>query len=67
MSVILDEHPDTPKKMQELARHQMILRLYADILTDMQICEVEGWDKMEYIRMLQELINSFTEKESKTE
>lgn len=67
MSVILDEHPDTPKKMQELARHQMILRLYTDILTDMQICEVEGWDKMEYIRMLQELINSFTEKESKTE
>lgn len=66
MSVILDEHPDTPKKMQELARHKMILRLYADILTDMQICEVEGWDKMEYIRMLQELINSFTDKESKT-
>lgn len=66
MSVILDEHPDTPKKMQELARHQMISRLYADILTDMQICEVEGWDKMEYIRMLQELINSFTDKESKT-
>lgn len=61
MSVILDEHPDTPKKMQELARHQMILRLYADILMDMQICEVEGWNKMEYIRMLQELINSFTD------
>lgn len=67
MSVILDGHQDTPKKMQELARHQMILRLYADILTDMQICDVEGWDKMEYIRMLQELINSFTDKESKTE
>ena len=50
------------RKLQELARHQMIQRLYTDILTDMQICEIEGWDKLEYLRQLQEVINGFFER-----
>lgn len=57
-SIVLDGNPETPRKMQELARHQMIERLYADILMDMQICEIEGWDKMEYINQLRELLNT---------
>jgi hypothetical protein len=50
---------DTRKTLNSLARHKMITRLYADILVDMQICEIEGWDKLEYINELKSLINSF--------
>ena len=50
---------DAPRKLQELARHQMIVKLYADILQDMMICEIAGWDKTEYIQQLQEAINHF--------
>ena len=57
MAVVLDGNPDTPYKLQTLARHKMIVKLYADILADMQVCEIEGWDKTEYIRMLQDMIN----------
>ena len=48
---------ETAKKVQELARHKMILRLLADIRADMEICDIEGWDKMEYIRQLREALN----------
>ena len=48
-----------PKKYNELARHQMIVKLEEDILVDLQICEIEGWDKKEYLLQLQELINGF--------
>ena len=51
--------PETRKALNDLARHKMVARLYADILVDMQICEIEGWDKLEYIRELKDLINSF--------
>ena len=55
-SIILEKGAE--KKLQELARHRMIKMLYSDILTDMTICEIEGWDKMEYIRLLQDTLNS---------
>ena len=45
--------------LNELARHQLIHKLYADILMDMQICKQEGWDPMGFIRQLRELLNSF--------
>lgn len=57
MSIILE--PDTPevrKKLQNLARHQMIVRLEKDIMMDLQICEIEGWDKTEYITLLREIL-----------
>lgn len=50
------------KTLNTLARHKMIERLYRDILVDMTVCEIEGWDKMEYIRELQEVINHFRRK-----
>lgn len=65
MSAVLDNDPGSPRKLQELARHQMITKLYADILMDMQICELEGWDKMEFIRELQECLNRFTPEKKK--
>lgn len=44
----------TEKALNNLARHQMIVRILNDIRMDMVVCEICGWDKMEYIRMLQE-------------
>ena len=55
---LIPDTPQTRRKMQELARHQMILKLHADILMDMQICDIEGWDKMEYINQLRSLLNT---------
>lgn len=49
----------TAKALNDLARHKTILRLLGDIRMDMEICEIEGWDKMEYINQLKELLDSF--------
>ena len=49
---------ETAKKLNELARHKMIVRLLDDIRIDLMICEIEGWSKLEYIRMLQEEIGN---------
>ncbi len=57
----VDFHPDTPetrKAFNELARHKMILKLLTDIRADLVICELEGWDKTEYINMILERIGS---------
>lgn len=45
--------------INRLAREQMKLKLLADIRMDLIVCEIEGWDKMEYINELNELVNSF--------
>ena len=55
--------PEIRRALNDLARHKMILNLYNDIMVDLTICEIEGWDKMEYIRELQEVINHFGRKE----
>lgn len=59
---LCDLTPDERYKMQRLARHQMRCKLLADIQADMMACQLEGWDQMEYIRDLQDLLNSFTNK-----
>ena len=60
------EEADINKALNRLARQQMIERLYRDILIDMAVCEIEGWDKMEYIKDLQEVINRFGNEYRKT-
>lgn len=49
------------KALNDLARHQMIYKLLADIRMDLAICEVEGWSKTEFINQLKQLINSIGE------
>ena len=66
MGIVMNSDDGSPRALQELARHQMIKKLYADILADMQVCEIEGWDKLEYIHQLQDVLNSLT-KEAKHE
>ena len=51
--------PDTPATRQafnRLAREKMKLRLLADIRMDLMVCELEGWDKLEYLDELLALV-----------
>lgn len=45
------------KALNRLAREKMKLRLLNDIMVDLTICQIEGWDKLEYLAELKELIN----------
>lgn len=53
---------EASKKLNRLAREQLKKRLLNDILIDLQVCEIEGWDQMEYIAELRELLNSLGKK-----
>lgn len=62
MGIVMNSNDGSPRALQELARHQMIVKLYADILRDMKVCEIEGWDRMEYINTLRRLLNELGRK-----
>ena len=47
------------KKLNQLAREKMKLRLLADIRLDIEICKIEGWNIKEYLKELNKLIESF--------
>ena len=48
---------DAPKVLNRLAREQMKMKLLDDVLVDLMICDLEGWDQREYIEELHELID----------
>ena len=48
----------TARALNDLARHTAIVRILNDIRMDMEICEIEGWDKTEYLKQIKQLINS---------
>lgn len=62
MSGIIIDDKETAQRFNEMARHKMIVRLMNDILADLAVCELEGWDKLEYLQQLQDVINHFTTK-----
>ena len=45
------------KSIQDGARHAFIHKMYAELLTDMEICKLEHWDVMEFPRMIKEAIS----------
>lgn len=52
---------DTQEKadaINRLAREQMKLKLLQDILLDLNICEIEGYDKKQYINELRDMIDT---------
>ena len=53
---------ETRRAMQRVAREEMKHRIYADILADMMVCEIEGWDRLEYIKELQDMFNNLINK-----
>ena len=57
--VLTPDTPETRKALQDKARHDFILKMYQEIRIDMEVCKIEGWDKMEFIRMLFEVLNHF--------
>ena len=53
--------------LNRLAREKMKLKLMQDIRTDLMVCEIEGWDKMEYLNELKELIDGFFKQTERSE
>lgn len=45
------------KRLHELAREEMKLKILNDILIDKEICKIEGWDSSTYIK---DVINILT-------
>lgn len=60
MTIILTE--GAPERLNQLAREQMKLKLLTDINIDLTICEIEGWDKKEYIQDLKNLLDDIANK-----
>ena len=58
MTTPVEKYPEEypARAVNELARKKFEQRLLNDIMVDLQICEIEGWCKMEYIRELRKLI-----------
>lgn len=57
--------PDTPatrRAFNRLAREKMKLLLLADIHADLMVCELEGWDKLEYLDELLALVQELRKK-----
>lgn len=46
------------KALNRLAREQMKHKLLLDIRADLLVCELNGWDKKEYLAELRDLLNS---------
>lgn len=44
------------KKIQDACRHAFVMKMYAELLTDMEICKLEGWDVLEFPRMLKQAL-----------
>jgi hypothetical protein len=49
---------ESRKKLNTLARETMKERLLQDIMKDLMVCDLENWDKKEYIQEIKGLINS---------
>lgn len=59
--ILSPDTPDTRKALNTLARHQTIINLEKDIMIDLMICELEGWDKLEFIKQIYDLLKHFKE------
>ena len=51
-SYSFERSPDMAQTLNRAAREEMKLRLLRDIRTDLAVCELEGFDKSEYIDQL---------------
>lgn len=52
-----EEIKEERRKRHEKFNLEHIRELYRSILEDSRICEIEGWDKLEYIDMIQQVID----------
>lgn len=61
----VDYTPFPAKTVNTLARKKFQEQLLKEIHFDLMVCEIEGWDKTEYIKELQKLLNSIDVKKKK--
>ena len=47
-----EEEAEYRKKLQEVCRHDFVRRMFAELLADLSICQLEGWDIYEFPRMI---------------
>lgn len=59
------EEIETSRVLNRVCRESMKERLLRDILVDLAVCELEGWDRMEYINEISALLESLKAKEAK--
>jgi hypothetical protein len=52
---------ETRRALQVLAREELKLRVLQDVLIDIQVCRLEGWDPREFARELVALIKGVVE------
>lgn len=57
--------PEARLIINKLGREASILRLLADIRIDMMVCELEGWDKTEYIEEICRLVRGLAPSQRK--
>ena len=55
---VANNTPFPAKTINELARKRFQEQLLKDILCDLVICKLEGWNEKEYIEELKKLMNS---------
>ena len=55
------------KTVNNLARKKFQEQLLKEIKFDLMVCEIEGWDKKEYIKELKKLINAIDLSDNKKE
>lgn len=62
------EQPFPVKTINDLARKKFQEQILKEILFDLMVCEIEGWDKKQYIKEIKTLISSIdlTTKHSST-
>lgn len=58
---------DCGKTLQRLAREQAKANILRDIMIDLTVCKVEGWDCHEYINELREMLNEIQKNFEKSE
>lgn len=54
----LELDKETRLALNRKAREELKLKILADIRFDIEVCKIEGWDHLEYLHELKELIES---------
>ena len=57
-SYSFEHSPDMARTLNRAAREEMKLRLLTNVRADLAVCELEGFDKSEYINQLIGLLES---------
>ncbi|WP_405379693.1 hypothetical protein [Phascolarctobacterium sp.] len=55
--VITDDSSETRIALQRLCREQLKRKLLADILADITVCKMEGWDWRAYPQEIRDMMN----------